>query len=190
MNLAMRWLVAGFAVLVSGAAWADRGYDDVFRCESKDREHSYCRADVRGDVVLVEQLSRSRCIEGQTWGTDRRGVWVSGGCRAEFAVVSRRGRGRDDDRAYDRARDRDDERGYDHDRGYSDSGRGGRGGVTQIKCESHDRDYKHCDVRVRGRVELTRQLSDKRCVYGKSWGSDRNGIWVNGGCRAEFVIYD
>jgi hypothetical protein len=26
------------------------------------------------------------CIEDQNWGWDRRGVWVSDGCRAEFRV--------------------------------------------------------------------------------------------------------
>ncbi len=186
MTAARGWFLA-IATLVSGAAYASHDYDDVFKCESKDREPSYCRADTRGEVVLVRQLSRKPCIEGNTWGVDRRGVWVSGGCRAEFAVSS--GRGYYDQRAYDRARDND--RGYQRDRGLPDpNGRGGRGGSQLIKCESRDRDYKHCRVRVRGNVELANQLSDTRCVYGQTWGSDRNGVWVRGGCRGEFVIYD
>ena len=190
MTAARGWFLA-LATLFSGVAYADRDYDDVFKCESKDREPSYCRTETRGDVVLVRQLSKKPCIEGNTWGNDRRGVWVSGGCRAEFAVVSRYGRDRgyNDDRAYDRARDND--RGYQRDRGLPDpNDRGGRGGSQLVKCESRDRDYNHCNVRVRGRVELSRQLSDTRCVYGQTWGSDRDGVWVRGGCRGEFVIYD
>jgi len=35
-------------------------------------------------VQLVRQISRSACIEGQTWGYARNGIWVSQGCRAEF----------------------------------------------------------------------------------------------------------
>ena len=49
--------------------------------------------DIQGgvaDVRLVRQLSSARCVEGQTWGQDRSGLWVTQGCRAEFEV---RGRG-------------------------------------------------------------------------------------------------
>ncbi|MFN2240619.1 MAG: DUF3011 domain-containing protein, partial [Thermoanaerobaculia bacterium] len=28
----------------------------------------------------------SPCVRNQTWGEDRDGIWVDGGCRAEFAV--------------------------------------------------------------------------------------------------------
>ena len=35
-------------------------------------------------VILVRQLSDSRCVQGQTWGWDARGVWVDRGCRGEF----------------------------------------------------------------------------------------------------------
>jgi hypothetical protein len=29
-------------------------------------------------------LSRDGCYQGETWGYDGRGIWVSGGCRADF----------------------------------------------------------------------------------------------------------
>jgi hypothetical protein len=54
------------------------------RCES-DGGYQYCRADTRNGVRLYRQLSRSSCQYNNTWGYDRRGVWVDNGCRAEFA---------------------------------------------------------------------------------------------------------
>ena len=35
--------------------------------------------------MLSTQLSSSGCYQGDTWGYDNRGVWVSGGCRADFS---------------------------------------------------------------------------------------------------------
>ncbi|NLX18524.1 MAG: DUF3011 domain-containing protein, partial [Desulfobulbus sp.] len=55
-------------------------------CESIDGQSRYCRADTRGGVQLVRQLSKSGCYEGQTWGYDRRGVWVTAGCRGVFEL--------------------------------------------------------------------------------------------------------
>jgi hypothetical protein len=34
---------------------------------------------------------------------------------------------------------------------------------------------------------MTRQLGDVRCIEGENWGRDRDGIWVDRGCRAEFM---
>lgn len=73
----------------------DRGYDRDRRrddygeivCESHDHRYQRCDWSRRwGEPVLVEQLSRTRCEEGRTWGYSRRerAVWVDGGCRARF----------------------------------------------------------------------------------------------------------
>ena len=163
--------MAGLGAAGEGQAY-DYDYDEVFTCESHDRRQEYCDVDARGGVVLVNQLSRTSCVEGRTWGWDGRGVWVSGGCRAEFALVRGRGRGR----GYDR----------DYDRGLPDSYPTGGGYV--IRCESRDHGYNHCAVRVRGGVELQRQLSDSYCEEGESCGYDLRGVCVDGGCLGEFVI--
>jgi len=55
-------------------------------CNSRDSEYNYCRVHTEDQVILSRQLSSSDCIEGQTWGYDRHGVWVDRGCRAEFTV--------------------------------------------------------------------------------------------------------
>ncbi|WP_241685880.1 DUF3011 domain-containing protein [Luteimonas sp. YGD11-2] len=56
------------------------------RCESRGNRMMRCNAVVAQDVRLDEQLSDVRCVQRQNWGWDRNGVWVSGGCGAEFVV--------------------------------------------------------------------------------------------------------
>ena len=66
----------------------DRRDDRVtaISCNSDDMRRHYCEADTRGGVRLVKQNSGSACEEGRTWGSDRRGIWVDRGCRADFEV--------------------------------------------------------------------------------------------------------
>lgn len=59
---------------------------DTITCESTDGRERYCSANTRGGVVLSTQLSRSGCYQGETWGYDRRGIWVNSGCRAVFST--------------------------------------------------------------------------------------------------------
>ncbi len=58
---------------------------ETVRCESDNGRERYCPINTRGGVTLSTQLSSSGCYQGDTWGYDRNGVWVSGGCRAEFS---------------------------------------------------------------------------------------------------------
>jgi hypothetical protein len=53
-------------------------------------------------------------------------------------------------------------------------------------CESYSGRQQVCRVDTSGGVRLVRQLSDTRCVQGRTWGVARNAVWVSGGCRAEF----
>lgn len=183
---------------------------ETFRCESRSHQTSYCDVDTRGGIELVRQLSHAGCWEGDTWGYDQRGVWVANGCRADFAY----GRGhwdqryRDDyaqDYRHDDRRDDRDNTGAvvagavvlgligaavladKHNDDRDDRHDGGRYG--SITCESDDGRYRHCAVRgARGRVEIERVLSRAECRYGQSWGTDRDGVWVDRGCRARFSI--
>lgn len=73
--------------------WPERGRgrdrdDDGERlvCESYEQKDRECRIRVRREVRLVKQKSVTPCVEDRNWGWDRRGVWVSDGCRAEFRV--------------------------------------------------------------------------------------------------------
>lgn len=54
-------------------------------CESKDNRYRECPANFRGNAVLVQNLSGTRCVEGQNWGSRNGVVWVDRGCRGRFA---------------------------------------------------------------------------------------------------------
>jgi hypothetical protein len=58
----------------------------TFRCESKDNRFTYCNIPYRGHVEVYKQQSSSPCTHGRSWGTEGNRVWVSNGCRADFAV--------------------------------------------------------------------------------------------------------
>ena len=67
--------------------WPRRGRDGQrLLCESQQHKEKQCPIRVRYEVRMVKQKSIASCIEDQNWGWDRRGVWVSDGCRAEFRV--------------------------------------------------------------------------------------------------------
>jgi len=64
------------------------GYNprNVIRCESNDRRTVHCQVPRRGSVEIYRQLSSTPCQFGTTWGRNRDDIWVSGGCRADFAL--------------------------------------------------------------------------------------------------------
>jgi len=151
-------LLIAAMLLITGAA-ADA--QQMVLCESGDNRYHECRVDI-GRVDLMRQLSKTECVQGESWGWRDGVVWVDRGCRAEFAVTgrgSRRG-----------ARNLD------------------RGRESIVTCESADGRRKVCSADTSAGVVLDRQLSKVSCTEGRSWGTSRYGIWVDQGCRAEFVV--
>lgn len=159
-----------------GSVWVSQGCRAVFEearggpvwggdtvlCESVQGRRNECRTPFRGPVELVEQLSRSACVEGRTWGRTRGGVWVDGGCRARFAAYHAGGGG---------------------------GGYWQPSGGYAIECESRDGRYRACAWDWgRGTPFLLEQLSRSPCVRGRSWGYDprQRVLWVDQGCRAVF----
>ena len=61
---------------------------------------------------------------------------------------------------------------------------------TLLTCESINNVRHTCKADVATGVTLNRQFSKDICVRGKTWGTTRNndGIWVDAGCRAEFLV--
>jgi hypothetical protein len=55
-----------------------------------------------------------------------------------------------------------------------------------VRCESKDTRRETCETGWPGQTQLNRQLSDKRCVQGRTWGASPGKVWVDAGCRAEF----
>jgi Protein of unknown function (DUF3011) len=85
---------AEFLIVDNRGTYRDRGSSQAARtlvCESNGSQRAYCRADVRFGVQLTRQISRTNCVLNRTWGSDQNGVWVSNGCRAEFALNTRAG---------------------------------------------------------------------------------------------------
>ena len=79
--------VFAFAALAAGAGPA--AAQTYVQCESREYQYQFCPIPQGATrVTLVEQRSRSACIEGRSWGWDRRGVWVSNGCDGVFDVVA------------------------------------------------------------------------------------------------------
>lgn len=138
-------------------------------CESPNGQQSFCRADTNRGVRLVREISRNRCFEGRTFGYENDGIWISGGCAAEFEI----GRGNNPPGT-----------------GPGPSpGNGGPGYPDEIViCESRDGRRAYCDANTRGGITLSRQLSRNDCIEGQSWGFDQRGIWVDLGCRGEFAV--
>ncbi|MCD9086192.1 DUF3011 domain-containing protein [Stenotrophomonas sp. SY1] len=153
-------LPLALSALPAAAQSTDGFGSGTIRCESNDNRQRVCNTGWRS-ATLVRQLSKTQCVQGRNWGNGNGSVWVSGGCRAEFAE----GRG-----------------GWGG--GNSGGGWGGNGGT--IRCESNDSRQRVCNTGWRS-ATLVRQLSNTQCVQGRNWGSGNGSVWVSGGCRAEFT---
>ena len=116
--------------------------------------------DWRG-VRIVQQTSKSACVEGQTWGYDRGSVWVDRGCGGVFAPGGGGWRP-----------------GPDWDREF----------VVSCGSPQYRRYFCQVDVGARGHVRLQRQYSDAACIEGQTWGWNRAGIWVDRGCGGHFLV--
>ena len=57
-----------------------------------------------------------------------------------------------------------------------------------VICESNDGGRRHCGPANPGQVTLQRQISGTECIQDRTWGVDDRGLWVDHGCRAEFLI--
>jgi hypothetical protein len=57
-----------------------------------------------------------------------------------------------------------------------------------VRCESRDYRHTYCPVSTYGDVQLRNERSRSACYYGRSWGYDHRGIWVDRGCRADFAV--
>ena len=163
-SLALIVLAAALTSFAGTAFAQDR--DDHRRnvtvvCESRDGRRHRCAADTLGQITLGRELTRNRkCVADRTWGYDSKGIWVDRGCRAEFLIA---------------------DNGTYRDRRPSQA-------MHTLVCESNGPQRTYCRGDASFGVQLTRQLSRTECVFHRNWGSDRNGVWVSEGCRAEFAL--
>jgi len=151
---------AAAALLVLGANSA--AAQNVVQCESRDYQYQFCPIPANTSrVVLLEQRSRSACIEGRSWGWDRRGIWVSGGCEGVFDVVA-----------------------YAPPAYAPPAGAAGQ----VITCESRNYQQNFCQTGPIAGATVIRQRSQAPCIQGQTWGVERDGVWVTGGCEADFQL--
>lgn len=66
-------------------------------------------------------------------------------------------------------------------------------GITEqngraVTCASDDGGRHMCRVDTSRGVVMTRQRSGSPCTQGQTWGYNRDGIWVDRGCRADFWL--
>lgn len=141
-----------------------RAHGQTVYCASDDGNRHSCNMNTNGGVRLTNQRSGSPCIQGQTWGWDRGGVWVDRGCRAEFTS----GNGGNWD-------------------GGGNGGNWGGGNSGTVYCASDDGRRQTCGMNTSGGVRLVKQRSGSSCIQGQTWGWSRNNVWVDRGCRAEFA---
>lgn len=148
------------------------GLDRLVMCESINGKPAHCDADTTGGVKLARQVSDSNCRFGKEWGYDRNGIWVTDGCRAEFAV-----RGSTPAQVtIITTTPAPAPVSYPRQTAY----------VPDVTCSSENNTRQHCRADTSAGITLVRQLSDNPCILGSTWGVDRDGVWVTNGCRGEF----
>lgn len=160
------WLYFSFVAAVI-CILAPLSSAENINCSSEDGRRHYCSADTRGGVQMIKQRSDAACIQGQTWGYDRQGVWVDRGCRADFAIGQGGGYGNG---------------------GYGNGGYGNGGGSQLVNCSSEDGHRHVCPISPNSQVRLQKQRSGSPCTQGSTWGYSNGQIWVDRGCRADFTV--
>lgn len=153
-------------VVLAGAAFILGGCSSspstrTVSCASTGGAFTNCERVGTANVTLSRQVSDTPCIENVSWGVRDGELWVDQGCRAEFRVGGRAVPAMVG----------------------SSPGIGG----TAVVCESRNGELKRCPANTYGGVRLARQISDAPCTFDRTWGWDTQGVWVNEGCRAEFM---
>lgn len=156
----LRFFVLAFGFLLLPALASAQ---DSVKCESNDGRRQYCGRYDADRIRMDRQISGSPCVQDDSWGVDRDGLWVDHACRAIF-IVGRR-EDRDDRYRDDRVRDQ-----------------------SSVTCSSDDGRRQYCGRYDADLVRLDRQLSNSACVRDETWGVDRDGLWVDRGCRAIFAV--
>lgn len=133
-------------------------------CHSNSKEYQRCNVHLWEDVELIRQSSKTPCVRGENWGRDGEWMWVSGGCRGEFAEV-RRGYGQR----------------------YPDRGQAFVREDYAVSCASNSKQFKRCNVGPWDDAVLMQQDSGTPCIRGDNWDLDGVTIWVSEGCRGSFA---
>ncbi len=177
---------AKFRVLPSNRGYGNYEDRDTVTCSSKNSQMKICRADTSGGVRLIKQKSRASCRGN--WGYKDNSIWVDNGCRATFQLYidgnrNNYGQGSNNSQNSENIN-------YGNNRG-QDYGNNNYGNYSnqnsKITCSSRHLRRATCEIPRGSKVKILRQLSNTSCSG--SWGYNRDYIWVDKGCRAEFRVY-
>lgn len=72
--------------LLAGQPASAAAQTNTIRCESNSGNRVVCPIPAGARVTLARHLSQTPCQENSNWGVSGNALWVSNGCRAEFAV--------------------------------------------------------------------------------------------------------
>lgn len=178
----------------------------TIKCESKGNRFAHCAKQNIANVRLTRQLSNKPCFKGSGWGVDANGIWVNQGCRALFtADVVSAGSGGSTGSGSGHGGGNTGGRTFTH-RGTGGSsggtgtaggtgstgtgtfGSGGGGSNIVVTCRSTPGRWKFCQVNVPGSATLKRQISNRACTKGLTWGFVADGVWTADGCSARFDV--
>jgi hypothetical protein len=56
-------------------------------------------------------------------------------------------------------------------------------------CESREFRYNFCGTGPIRNAQMVTQISNAPCIQGRTWGTTRDGIWVDNGCSARFRVF-
>jgi hypothetical protein len=128
------------------------------RCDAPGEERVECPADTRGGVSLRAEHRDTHCVFGTNWGLSPAGIWVDPSCSATFLVDGRL-----------------------HATEYW-------GEPSRLVCGSPAAERDFCPTDTRRGVTAGVETGSAACVEGVTWGTIAHGLWVSGGCLAEFTL--
>lgn len=163
-TIAAGYCIPSFAqdpVTGSGNYVNDAG--QVVHCVSTESGRTYCGKPHMHYVIAGP--APAACVEGSTWGVDDRGVWVTGGCVADFnaTTVKRVTRTTTTTTTTE-----------------------GGGGV--VHCIAGPSGRIHCGEPHHRYVIVG--TPPAACVENTTWGVDDRGVWVSSECTADFKVVD
>lgn len=128
-------------------------------CASTDGTYNTCFAG--SEYIFISQVhrhSQAECKRDRDYGLVGGTIWVDNGCRASFILEGS---------PYPLATS-----------------------SLLVRCASSDNSYKSCQVAAYANVQLFRQVSSAKCKENDSWGYNAaaGAIWVDNGCRADFIV--
>ena len=183
-------------------------------CESKVGKRQQCPADTAAGVAFAKQTRPGSCVLGETWGFDATGIWVSEGCGGVFTLTddrptvtcttqpgARQACEADTSAGVSLAAQAAGSApcllgkswGFDEKGVWVADGCSATFALSErlaVACASEAGGRVHCPADTSAGVVLVRTASTTTCVLGDSWGYDATGVWVDRGCRAEFVLGD